>query len=102
MLKTQSTSQSRASATMKPPVILSMIQGGKQRVHTTFSDTSELIEEFNVSTGVLLLRKTKPASLSSLNSASSNSTGWILEVGDDDGSSRGSLFLFTNHSSFFI
>ena len=82
MLNSQSKSPV-SSKFSKPPVISSMILSGKQRVHSTFPDTSESIEEFDLKSGVLLLRKIKPSTFSSLGSGSKSGDGWIIEVGDD-------------------
>ncbi|KAJ3363307.1 hypothetical protein HDU91_003053 [Kappamyces sp. JEL0680] len=60
------------------PKKTSMIQGGKQRIHTTFSTSPlEIIEEFDVKTGVLVMRKTKQVGL--LGGAGT----WTLDVGED-------------------
>ena len=61
--------------------VASILQNGRQRIHTTFPDGRELIEEFDAEQGNLLLRKSKDSKMSVLGGG--GNAVWRVEVGED-------------------
>jgi hypothetical protein len=53
-----------------------MIQNGKRRVHKTYPDGSEMVEEYDLKSDDLLSRKIKHHSILG--------SKWIIEVGEED------------------
>lgn len=69
---------SRQEAPRKPgePQRLCMKSDGRKKIHTTFRDGAEMVEEFDERTDVLLVRKVKKASI-----VGSKEPQWVYEVG---------------------
>merc|ERR1711988_767102 len=59
-----------------------MVSGGRKKVHTTYPDGWECVEEYDITTDLLLLRKTRKKS--TLRGAGS----WNVEIGEE-GAARG-------------
>lgn len=72
---------SAAAASSPPPLKgpkTAVISGGRRKVHSDFVDGTEMVEEFDVVTDELLLRKRrKPTTLG-------GEGNWIVEVGQED------------------
>jgi hypothetical protein len=45
----------------KYPQTSSIVKDGRRKFHTTFEDQSEMVEEFDLNTNKLLIRKTRKA-----------------------------------------
>ena len=56
----------------------SIVSGGRRKVHTTFNDNREMVEEFDAVTDELVLRKVRQAKTSLGKEGT-----WIYEVGDE-------------------
>ena len=56
----------------------SIVSGGRRKVHTTYEDGREMVEEFDVVTDELMLRKVRHAK-----TALGREGSWVYEVGDE-------------------
>ena len=56
----------------------SIVSGGRRKVHTTFEDGREMVEEFDVVTDELVLRKVRQGK-----TALGREGSWVYEVGDE-------------------
>jgi len=59
-----------------------LLQNDRKKVHYTFDDQSEMVEEYDAKTNVLLIRKWHPKASAGVKTASS-SDKWIFEVGQN-------------------
>jgi hypothetical protein len=61
----------------KYPQTSAIVKDGRRKLHTTFEDQSEMVEEYDISTNKLLVRKTrKPTTLG-------GEGDWVFEIGGE-------------------
>ena len=64
---------------VKYPQTSSVVRDGRRKVHTAYEDQSEMVEEFDLQTNKLLVRKTrKPTALG-------GEGNWEFEIGNEQG-----------------